>query len=394
MHKYLFIGNIIPGDDINPKVDVQKATYLAQKGIMDALSSQTDCLTVLSYPQYPSYSKSHIIWSKGDKQKMGKMEVIRIATFNLPFLRIIFRNLIFLYYIISWCIANKNYQKHIIQYNVSSPALFVTLVGHLFKKTDISAFLYDLGMPPSSYNYSWAKRMVFKIIDIHAKYLINKLDYVYVITSSVAADYAKKTKSLLIDGGISEDVLNRLPLNDNRDKSKTVLLIAGNLTESNGVDLLLDTSQILCDKDIEFWFAGKGDSVVKINSYAEKDKRIRYMGYLTTEQLFDLYSKCDVLLNLRNMPEDEGRYLFPSKLLEYMSSGRLVISTDIAHVREQYGNYCEVIDSPTAKTLAKKIMSIRENKDNDKALRSQEYMLKTHTWDAQINKIIKLLEKQ
>ena len=48
MHKYLFISNVLPGDDVNPEINTQKATYLAQKGIMDALSQEVESLCVLT----------------------------------------------------------------------------------------------------------------------------------------------------------------------------------------------------------------------------------------------------------------------------------------------------------------------------------------------------------
>ena len=149
MHEYLFVCNVLPGDDINPEINTQKATYLAQKGIMDALSQKVESLGVLAYPQYTIYPKSNIIYRNGSKTIKGNTEYVQIPTINLPGLRIIFRNLFFLIYILKWCIKKRKANKHLIQYNVSSPSLVVTLVAKFFRKTDVSAFLYDLGMPPS-----------------------------------------------------------------------------------------------------------------------------------------------------------------------------------------------------------------------------------------------------
>ena len=310
MHEYLFVCNVLPGDDINPEINTQKATYLAQKGIMDALSQKVESLQVLSYPQYPIYPNSKIIYKNSCSRVEGNTEYVQIPTINLPVLRIVFRNFFFLVYILKWCIRNRKANKHVIQYNVSSPTLIVTLTAKLFKNTDVSAFLYDLGMPPTSYNYSKLKRLIYKIIDIQAKVLINRMDYAYVITNNVAKDYASNISTLLIDGGISEDVLNHIPLLDLRCKDKTICLLAGNLTETNGVKLLLDASRYVNDKNIEFWFAGKGDMVDLIKQEALINPQISYKGFLTTDQLFKMYASVDVLLNLRVMPNKEGIYLF------------------------------------------------------------------------------------
>ena len=390
MNSFLFISNIIPGDDIRPEINLQKATYLAQIGIIDALSHQTENLTVIAYPQYLSYSQSHIFWRKGFNRKENNYRIVQISTLNMPFLRIIIRNALFLINIIKWCWENKGIDKHIIQYNVSSPSLFVTLVGHLFKKTDISAFLYDLGMPPSSYKMSKLRKFSYRLIDWQAKLLIDKLDYTFVINNNISKDYAPHTQSLLIDGGLSSDVLSNLPLKDNRDRNKIVLLIAGNLTETNGIRLLLGTVPYVDQQNVEFWFAGKGDLVDEIKSCSIRDNRIVYKGFFSsTKEMFELYSQCDILLNLRVMPKDEGKYLFPSKLLEYLATGRRVITTNILHVTEVYGDYCDILQNNDEKSLSHLIMKIiiepmRETKGSN----AQKYMLESHTWEMQVKRIL------
>lgn len=392
-HKYLYIGNIIPNDDLDNRFHVEKATYLAQKGMIEAISKQTEDLYVLSYPQLPSFPKSKIVWLKGETMLINGVKYKRLSSLNLPLLRIIYRNIAYLCLIIKWCFkTNDSHTRlHIIQYNVSSPSLIVTLVGRLFRNTDVSAFLYDLGMPPSSYKLSKAKKIAYKLIDIQAKWLIRRLDYSFAINNHVIDAYSSPRKSIIIDGGISNDVLKRLPLPDNRDKSKFILLIAGNLTETNGIKMLLDASKQIHDKDIEFWFAGRGNMLDDIKMQAKIDNRIVYKGFLSTDELFYVYSCVNVLLNLRLMPENEGQNLFPSKLLEYLVTGREVITTNFAHVEKEYGEICYVLKENTLECLVDYIQQIKNNKKEIRGNKSQKYMMNTHTWDAQITQVINFI---
>ncbi len=393
MDNYLFIGNILPGDVDDNRFHVEKATYLAQKGIIEALSKKTGNLQVLSYPQLLSYPKSKIVWLHGKSFDSNGVHYRRLSSCNLPLLRIFYRNLAYLCQIVLWCVKNSNssQKSHVIQYNVSSPSLIVTLVARLFKNTDVSAFLYDLGMPPSSYHLSTTKKTIHKLIDIQAKCLIKHLNFSFAINNHVIEEYSSIEKSIVIDGGISSEVLLRLPISDNRDNSKLILLIAGNLTETNGVKLLLEASKQIEDDNIVFWFAGKGDLVDEILEYAKADKRIEYKGFLSTDELFDVYSKVNVLLNLRLMPENEGQNLFPSKLLEYLIVGREVISTNFAHVKKEYGDICYVLSENTIECLVNTIKFINDNRETRKGILSQTYMMKTHTWDAQITKILNFI---
>ena len=92
------------------------------------------------------------------------------------------------------------------------------------------------------------------------------------------------------------------------------------------------------------------------------------------------------------MPADEGRYLFPSKLLEYMITGRRVISTDFAHVKEIYGDFCDILISVKPEDLAEVIIRISEEDDDYKGKLAQNFMLNNRTWSAQIKNIVESLE--
>lgn len=56
---------------------------------------------------------------------------------------------------------------------------------------------------------------------------------------------------------------------------------------------------------------------------------VRFHGQVDDATLFDLIAECDVLVNVHASIEKMGNGVFPFKVVEYVASGRLVISTDL-----------------------------------------------------------------
>ena len=66
---------------------------------------------------------------------------------------------------------------------------------------------------------------------------------------------------------------------------------------------------------------------------------VRYLGFVEREELLRTMQRGLVLVNPRPPSLPEHRYNFPSKILEYLATGRPVISTTSADIAEEYGKY-------------------------------------------------------
>jgi glycosyltransferase involved in cell wall biosynthesis len=254
-----------------------------------------------------------------------------------------------------------------------------------------------MGMPPG--NLGRLRMGIYWCIERIAKWLVPRFDGRIVITDRIAEDYAKGQHALVVDGGITNGVISRLfPLRiHNKGASRQFrMLCAGTLWKGNGVELLLDAMSLISDPDIELWFAGPGDSSRdKIKERQEKDDRIVYKGLLDHDALFRLYADADLLLNIRLTQSLNTAYLFPSKMLEYLLVGKPVLSTSVAHIEKEYGNYCYILKEETSEALADKILSIKQIPEVDRiglGSRARDFMLKNRTWDAQGRRISEYLK--
>jgi hypothetical protein len=140
-------------------------------------------------------------------------------------------------------------------------------------------------------------------------------------------------KKIQWDGGIEP----RSVSNRRRWKSDGVLRLvySGTGAEAGGVKSLIDSIKYLKGENVHLTLTGPNYSkelLTRINH----DPRIEYAGLLGEGQLAELFLEVDVLVNPRSPDLAENRYNFPSKILEYLSWEKLVLSTQTDGIAPHY----------------------------------------------------------
>ena len=141
--------------------------------------------------------------------------------------------------------------------------------------------------------------------------------------------------------------------------------------------MLLDAMTLIKQDDFELWISGFGDTSAFSKSLPQQDKRIKYLGLLSENELHDMYEQADVFLNPRpvNMPGNENN--FPSKLLNYLSWKKPIISTWTKSLSPEYKEILHITeDNPQAFSSAMKSYIGIEQDDKNK----YEEWLKEKTW--------------
>ncbi len=135
--------------------------------------------------------------------------------------------------------------------------------------------------------------------------------------------------------------------------SRLVFMYSGSLLEIKGVPLLLDAFSQLGSDAVELWLTGAGPLEERVREASRRDSRIRFFGSVTYSELLALYRQADVLINPHSTTHESVRYLFPSKLLEYLGTGRPVISTcSTPDIRDEYGDVLYLLDEESPAALA------------------------------------------
>lgn len=119
---------------------------------------------------------------------------------------------------------------------------------------------------------------------------------------------------------------------------KNIVMYAGGLAHDNNVSLLARYCQCVPELD-ELWICGAGEDAAEVEYISREDGRIKYFGRLDNNKILELEEQAKLLVNMRSPKVLLARYSFPSKILEYISSGSLVLSTELVGIPHEYFEY-------------------------------------------------------
>ena len=86
---------------------------------------------------------------------------------------------------------------------------------------------------------------------------------------------------------------------------------------------------------------------------------------------------------------------FPSKLLEYLSYGKPVLSTWTPGISDDYREIIEVFDQETPECLANSLLNILSWSNQDiykKQIKIKKFLIKNKTWNIQSANLINWLD--
>lgn len=155
---------------------------------------------------------------------------------------------------------------------------------------------------------------------------------------------------------------------------KPKLLFASTLDTQRGINVLLDALSYT-KEDFTLTITGRGEAEEKIRACG--DKRIRFLGYLDYETYKKELADADICINAQLANHAFAEFSFPSKIYEYLSAGKLVISSDMADVEEALGGAGIVYHDDAPEKLAEAIdRAIALKRDDAANERQRERILR------------------
>lgn len=200
-------------------------------------------------------------------------------------------------------------------------------------------------------------------------------------------------KWLLMEGSydVSESFLEDIY---EKEDEKKAIIYSGKLDEQYGINLLVDAFMSIPDADIELWLTGGGNAEAYIKKSAEKDRRIKFFGFLPfRSDVLAKQKKASLLVNMRLPSEPASNYCFPSKLFEYMVTGIPVLSFKLGGIPEDYNQYLLTIENENdIKNALKKALSMNSEQRNEIGLAAKKYVLNNKSKEIQAKRIVDFVE--
>jgi len=160
---------------------------------------------------------------------------------------------------------------------------------------------------------------------------------------------------------ILEGICSASTTKDVRDAGEgkeKIILYTGTLHERFGIGDLIKAFMKIPFKNFRLWVCGSGDQQEYVKRAEKEDERIKFWGYLTKQQISELQSMATVLVNPRKNNELYTKYSFPSKTVEYLSTGIPVVAYKLDGIPDEYDKYINYVNGDSIDDLTSVLISV------------------------------------
>ena len=396
--EYVFLSLMIPKElssevKHNSSNNMADAANALEHNLMNGFAENLpippkiiNVLPIGSYPQY--YSESFIKASYFQLCNCNSHENIGFC--NIKFIR---------NYFIEKAVYNRleNYCKkkngNIVICIYSASVSFLSAVEKLKKKFPRLVVCDIIADLPGMTNLSSQKSALLQwYIDYQAKNALKKLKCVdcFVFLTKQMASYLHISKPYCVVEGIASET-QELRLEEHKGK---IILYTGTLHKKFGVMNLVHAFQQIYSPDYRLVICGIGDSAEAIKNAAEEDIRISFLGQLSRAEVLEWQRKATVLVNPRQNNEEFTKYSFPSKTMEYLSSGIPVIAYKLDGIPDEYDKYLQYVEDDTIDGLKNKLIELCEMPYEQRQKignAGRSFVLKEKNSNIQVRKIVDLI---
>jgi glycosyltransferase involved in cell wall biosynthesis len=217
------------------------------------------------------------------------------------------------------------------------------------------------------------------------------------ISPHIGDDFAPTLPRLLIEGGVHASAC-AVPDQDPRPAaagSHSVVLFSGALDENSGIEHLLGAFALLEDDSLVLRILGKGQYLDAVLGAAQRDRRIDYVGYVDNEQAVAMQRSADVLVSPRLPDDHTTRYTFPSKLMEYLATGNVVVSSRLPGIGADYIDHLVVPRDDSDQALADCLAeAVRLAPADHQRRQAQLDFMATKSWTTRSGELVEFLTQR
>lgn len=338
---------------------LQTPSDVFQWAVIDGLEQCGVDYMLACVPALPAWPRCrHLITPKGEMTVKGKVRGHYLSYFNVPAFKQISQQQVLKKYIRQWCQNNETEDQLVaLTYTQHVEILGAAIkMKKYFPNLIVVPIITDLVENALDFksNHSLLKRLQMKLEAKGERALFSKVDKFVLLTRQMTEHIPEALGKHIVVEGIA-------PYNNdgyqevNKKDSPRTLLYTGVLEEYAGVRLLIDAFMRTKSDDFRLIICGSGSDADYVRNASERDSRIEYRGKVEREVAVRLQHESTLLINPRQSNGGITKYSFPSKTMEYMTSGTPMIGYHLEGIPDEYYEYMVTPSDLSIEALAAKI---------------------------------------
>lgn len=294
----------------------------------------------------------------------SNIPIIFLPKINIKYLSLIFTPFICIIYIYS--LKKKYLINKIIIYNYSFTYLFIAIFIYIFTRVEIYSDIEDIPTINSDDFFSGnLKFLLLNIINFCLMRIIQILCIGNILPTVNFINYLPKNKPyILISGCLT------VPVNNIYSPSKyesLIIIFSGKIEREFGVVEFSKSLEILDNslaaKNITVNVCGFGDmlSWLSNNLLDLKNINVNFYGQVSNKKYLEILSHSNLCIGLQDPLGKYGKTRTPSKVYEFMSYGKAVITTNVGDLSVIPKDSIFICDPFNPKKLSEIITLLSQN---------------------------------
>lgn len=371
------MNQIIQNSKNKPLQSIQKFHRLICEGFV---SNGMQVEAVSAIPMSRKISDK-LFWNE-KKESVNGVEYNYLPFINIPIIRQLCIMFFTFYNVIKLSVLNGKTNIFVCDILNTTISTTTLILAKIFKRKCV-AIVTDLPRDIGS------DKSISKKIN---EFFQSKYDAYIILTEAMNQIVNPKRKKYEVIEGIANIQMNNIS-NELEEKYKEKICIyAGGLYSKYGVETLINAFMKIQDKDVRLHLYGEGELVEKIKQI--NNTKIRYFGVVPNNQVVKEEIKATLLINPRFTNEEYTKYSFPSKNMEYMSTGTPILTTKLPGMPKEYYKYIYMFEDESVEgyyNTLKNVLSKPKEELHTKGLNAKEFVLNSKNNIIQTKKIIDMV---
>ena len=399
----LFVGSFFPEDEVfvieknSLGVISYAADQLQKKLILGLNSTFNGTVSVLTEPSIGGFPRNFKKY-KMSLHKFKYLDVldgIQYPFFNLSGFNILSKIHAYKKGIDVWERNTRNKNRILVFYALSlSNLVLIKWVKKNFPSIHVHIIIPDLVQFTSMTN---DRKILHRILKKFQISLCNKniklFDTYTLLTKYMAEKLNIEDGRYVVIEGIADVNNYEHPLGNTSNRK--MILYTGTLTRKYGVMNLVNAFQMINNQEYELVICGGGETAQEIIEAANKDERIKFLGQVSHSEVLELQKRACLLVNPRKNDEEFTRYSFPSKMMEYLASGKPVLCYKLDGFPDEYDDYFYYVNGDTIEDLSRAIVYVCEKSESEleaQGKRNQSFVRNKKNPFVQTKKIVDIIK--
>ena len=374
---------------------MQTAAHVFQSNLLEGLDAVLDDeVELINLPFVGSYPLrfDRLYFPSCEGQFRERTRVIGVGFCNLVAVKHISR---FFSAFAALFRIKRNVPDVILIYSMHLPFILAATIARRFfcHTTKICLVVPDLPeymSDQSGYVYKILKKIDTSLMN----FCLSSVDCYVLLTDAMSEKLAIRENDYIVVEGVVGSLSSNAVVTSRRPG---IIFYSGTLASRYGICEFIEQFMSAPNRSWELWICGEGDSKEYIVEATTKDPRVKYLGQLPREKVLEIQATATILINPRPPEGEYTKYSFPSKIMEYMVSGRPVVMHRLEGVPEEYFDYCYTPAGHDAKALMEclqRVLELPQYELDEMARRARSFVFNNKSSVAQALKIkIFLLEK-